>query len=141
MQSTLADTCLFDRTPQGFAVKNEHLKPLPELLKDTERIDYYRGYLKELTEAMSKGMRCDGYMAWSFIDNFEWKEGYIPAFGAVHVDRKNGEYTRTPKESTRWLKAFWDRAVDGESEQNGSKKTAVKGGAAAVPAEGISATA
>ncbi|KAG7562366.1 hypothetical protein FFLO_02146 [Filobasidium floriforme] len=99
-------------TEQGFAVKNEHLKPLPELLKDTERIDYYRGYLKALTEAISKGMRCDGYMAWSFIDNFEWKEGYIPAFGAVHVDRKNGEWTRTPKDSTKWLKSFWDRVVE-----------------------------
>lgn len=113
-------------------------------MRDTERIDYYRGYLRELTEAVQNGMRCDGYMAWSFIDNFEWKEGYIPAFGCVHVDRNSPEFTRTPKDSTRWLKSFWDRAVEGGEEKAGAgvkKASAVKGGENGVQAEGIAATA
>jgi len=127
---------------QGFCVKDEHLKPLPELVKDTERIDYYRGYLKELMEAVSRGMRCDGYMAWSFLDNFEWKEGYTPAFGVVHVDRSNGSYTRTPKDSTRWLKSFWDRAVEGKSEQVSTEaKKSVSKTTIEKPGETIEATA
>ena len=42
-------------------------------------------------------MPVKGYFEWSFIDNFEWAEGYSKKFGIVHVDYETGE--RTPKES------------------------------------------
>lgn len=39
-------------------------------------------------------------------------EGYVPDFGVTYVDFED-EYKRTPKDSARFLKAFWERAVDG----------------------------
>lgn len=37
------------------------------------------------------------YYHWSFVDNFEWREGESARFGIVHVDYESG--TRTVKES------------------------------------------
>lgn len=34
--------------------------------------------------------------------NFEWKEGYRPRFGVVHVDYK--DLSRTPKASALWFR-------------------------------------
>ncbi|MBR2930118.1 MAG: glycoside hydrolase family 1 protein [Clostridia bacterium] len=39
------------------------------------------------------------YYHWSFVDNFEWKEGESARFGIVHVDYESGE--RTVKASGR----------------------------------------
>jgi beta-glucosidase len=30
-------------------------------------------------------------MYWSFLDNYEWAEGFEPRFGLVEVDYKTGE--------------------------------------------------
>lgn len=108
---------------------NEHQKPIPEKVKDVERINYYRGYLKEVVEAVSRGVKIEGYFAWSFIRNFEWMEGYIPDFGVTYVDFEDN-FKRTPKDSARFLKAFWERAVDGKKDAitNGDlSKVAVNG--------------
>src|SRR5690348_17441432 len=44
--------------------------------------------------------RSEGYFHWSFIDNFEWAEGYKQRFGLVHCDYATGK--RTPKDSAAW---------------------------------------
>ena len=64
---------------------------------DPQRIDFLRRYLGELARGISDGADVRGYFHWSFLDNFEWAEGYKERFGLVHVD-----YTtlkRTPKQS------------------------------------------
>jgi beta-glucosidase len=38
-----------------------------------------------------------GYFCWSFLDNFEWAEGYQKRFGLVFVDY--GTQRRIPKAS------------------------------------------
>ncbi len=48
-------------------------------------------------------MPIQGYFQWSFIDNFEWAEGFSKKFGLVHVDYETGE--RTPKESANFYKS------------------------------------
>ncbi len=69
-------------------------------VRDTRRIEFYRGYLSELARAIADGADVRGYHAWSLLDNFEWAEGYNQRFGLVHVDFQTGK--RTLKESGRW---------------------------------------
>ena len=67
---------------------------------DPLRIDFTRRYLLELERAIDGGVPVEGYFHWSFIDNFEWAEGYKQRFGLVHCDYATG--TRTPKDSAAW---------------------------------------
>jgi beta-glucosidase len=67
---------------------------------DPLRIDFTRRYLLELERAIDGGIPVEGYFHWSFIDNFEWAEGYKQRFGLVHCDYATG--TRTLKDSAEW---------------------------------------
>ncbi len=67
---------------------------------DLHRRDYLRNYLRELHQAVADGIPVRGYFLWSFMDNFEWQDGYARRFGIVHVDYKTQR--RTPKLSARW---------------------------------------
>ena len=49
---------------------------------------------------MADGVDLRGFFVWSFLDNFEWAEGYAHRFGIVHVDFDT--LVRTPKASARW---------------------------------------
>ena len=67
---------------------------------DLHRRDYVRSYLREAHRAMADGVPLKGYFLWSFIDNFEWEDGYQRRFGIVHCDFKTQK--RTPKLSARY---------------------------------------
>ena len=69
-------------------------------VNDVRRVEFYRGYLTELANAISEGADVRGYHAWSLLDNFEWAEGYSQRFGLVHVDFKTQK--RTVKQSGSW---------------------------------------
>lgn len=56
------------------------------VVNDQDRIDYYNAHLNEVNNAISQGVKIDGYFAWSLMDNFEWAEGYLKRFGIVRVD-------------------------------------------------------
>jgi beta-glucosidase len=86
-------------------------------VRDPERIEYYREYLEAVGEAIEAGVPVIGYMAWSFMDNFEWAEGFSKRFGLVYVDYPT--QTRIPKQSAAWYRdviAAW-RAHHTEHEQ------------------------
>lgn len=70
------------------------------MVHDPERIDFLHRYLLELSKAVAEGVDLRGYMQWSFLDNFEWSEGYGERFGLVYVDYRTCD--RTPKDSARW---------------------------------------
>lgn len=72
----------------------------PRMLDDLHRREYYRTHLLHVHRAVAEGLPCRGYFAWSFLDNFEWAEGYAKRFGLVHVNFANQR--RTPKLSARW---------------------------------------
>jgi beta-glucosidase len=76
-------------------------------LADGQRTDYIARHIDAVGEAIRQGVRMQGYMVWSLLDNFEWASGYEKRFGIVHVDYSNQE--RTLKSSARWYADFLRR--------------------------------
>lgn len=72
------------------------------LVHDPDRIDYLNGYINAIAEAAKDGVPMAGYFAWSFMDNFEWAEGYNMRFGLVYLDYPSQK--RTPKQSAYWYR-------------------------------------
>ncbi|MGD9028178.1 MAG: GH1 family beta-glucosidase [Anaerolineae bacterium] len=83
--------CAFPDTPDGAG-----------FVQDWARIDFLRGHLRAVHEAIGAGADVRGYFVWSLMDNFEWAMGYGPRFGIVRVDYETLE--RTPKQSALWYK-------------------------------------
>jgi beta-glucosidase len=69
---------------------------------DPQRIDFLSRYIAEFHRAIQDGVEALGYFQWSFMDNFEWHEGYKHRFGLVHVDYQTQK--RTPKDSAFWYR-------------------------------------
>ena len=67
---------------------------------DLHRRDFLRNHLREAHRAIGDGVPLHGYFLWSFIDNFEWEDGYQRRFGIVHCDYAT--QVRTPKLSARY---------------------------------------
>lgn len=71
---------------------------------DHGRTSYIQRHIAAVAEAMRQGVRMQGYMVWSLMDNFEWASGYEKRFGIVHVDYAT--QVRTLKDSARWYRDF-----------------------------------
>jgi len=71
---------------------------------DTQRIRYLERHIDAVGEAVAAGVKVDGYLVWSLMDNFEWAFGYERRFGVTHVDYATQQ--RTLKDSALALKAF-----------------------------------
>jgi beta-glucosidase len=69
---------------------------------DVERVEYLATYIDAVARARDEGVPVDGYFVWSFLDNFEWAEGYSKRFGIVYVDYPTQE--RVPKDSFHWYR-------------------------------------
>lgn len=67
---------------------------------DPNRIDFLERYLYQLQRAIDDGVDVRGYFLWTFLDNFEWTNGYHERFGLVYVDYRNQQ--RIVKDSARW---------------------------------------
>lgn len=83
-------------------LSNKDWVALDGKVHDEARIDFLKRYLGALEKSQQDGADIRGYFQWSFMDNYEWAEGYRERFGLVHVDFTNGK--RTPKESFYWYK-------------------------------------
>jgi len=98
-------------TENGTSLKNENNIPLPDVLDDEFRCEYFRGYINALADAYKEdGVKVAGYLAWSFMDNFEWAEGYETRFGVTYVDYNDGQ-KRYPKKSARVVGETFDKLV------------------------------
>lgn len=71
---------------------------------DDQRKQYLQTHLEEVLRAQREGVNVKGYFVWTFLDNFEWAEGYHPRFGLVHVDFKTQK--RIIKDSGNWYRQF-----------------------------------
>lgn len=87
-------------TENGYC--NTDFVHLDGAVRDPQRIDFLRRYLREIRRACDEGMPVAGYFYWSILDNFEWAEGYKDRFGLVHVDYATQK--RTPKDSYHWYR-------------------------------------
>jgi beta-glucosidase len=71
---------------------------------DVKRLQFIKDYLAQVLRAKQEGVNVGGYFVWSFMDNFEWAEGYRPRFGLVYTNFKTQE--RTIKTSGKWYSQF-----------------------------------
>ncbi len=74
--------------------------PVNGEVQDLHRRECIRNYLAQLRSAMKDGVPVKGYFLWSFMDNYEWEDGYQRRFGIVYNDFATQR--RTPKLSARW---------------------------------------
>jgi len=88
-------------TENGAAFKDEVVNGE---INDVKRIQYLKDYLQQVLKAKNEGVDIGGYFIWSFLDNFEWAEGYRPKLGIVAVDYKTQK--RTIKASGKWFSDF-----------------------------------
>ncbi|MEO8112187.1 MAG: GH1 family beta-glucosidase [Ginsengibacter sp.] len=74
------------------------------LVDDPGRTKYLRDNVSQLLRARREGVNVTGYFIWTFLDNFEWAEGYYPRFGLVYVDFETQK--RIVKSSGNWYAKF-----------------------------------
>lgn len=88
-------------TENGTAVDTKN-KPT----EDEKRIRFMNKHLHMVMQAKQIGVPVFGYFPWTFMDNFEWAEGYRSdsSFGMVYIDRKTME--RIPKKSYFWYQSL-----------------------------------
>jgi beta-glucosidase len=73
-------------------------------VKDQERIAFFEQYLHQIHLAKQEGVPVDGYFVWSFLDNFEWAEGFTQRFGLIYTDYHT--QNRHIKDSGYWFQSF-----------------------------------
>ena len=94
-------------TENGVDAPGEAETPLPAVLNDTFRVEYFQGYLDSVFEAKdTRGVNVQGYFAWSLLDNFEWNDGYHCRFGLHYVDYSSPDLTRYRKKSAEFITKY-----------------------------------
>ena len=68
---------------------------------DRNRIDFLEKYLYQVQRAIEDGVDLRGYFQWTFLDNFEWANGYNDRFGLIFVDYQTQQ--RYVKDSAFWF--------------------------------------
>ena len=80
-------------------------------VQDRRRIAYLAEHFAAAHRALQSGVPLAGFFVWSFMDNFEWADGYKQRFGLVHIDFETQK--RTIKDSAYWYKEVIE--TNGES--------------------------
>ncbi len=68
---------------------------------DEQRQWWITQTLLAMQRALDNGVRLEGYLHWSLLDNFEWDKGFWPRFGLAQVDETTKERTLRP--SALWF--------------------------------------
>lgn len=76
---------------------------------DTNRAWYIEDLVKWSHQALEDGVMLKGFSYWSFVDNFEWAEGYKQKFGLIDLDFKTKE--RIPRKSAFFYKNICESNV------------------------------
>ncbi len=79
---------------------------------DTRRARFIIDHLREVEHALQDGVDIQGYLHWSLLDNFEWRDGFDPRFGLIAVDYHTMK--RTPRASASvYQKIIAHNGLDG----------------------------
>lgn len=73
------------------------------VIEDDYRIDFIKGHLKYVHQALEEGVYVKGYHMWTCMDNWSWTNAYKNRYGFISVDLED-EGKRTIKKSGRWFK-------------------------------------
>ncbi|ESO98171.1 hypothetical protein LOTGIDRAFT_174304 [Lottia gigantea] len=85
---------------------------------DTDRVEFYTLYLNEVLKAIDLDkINVKGYMAWSLLDNFEWRSGTSQKFGLYQVDFTDPARPRKAKASA----AFYYKLIKDNGFEPGSE--------------------
>ena len=74
---------------------------------DDYRIDYLRGHIQAISDAIDDGVEMMGYCPWSVMDLLSSHQGFRKRYGFIYVDKDddgNGTLRRTKKKSFDWYK-------------------------------------
>ncbi len=71
-------------------------------VQDPRRLDFLASHLGAAGRAIQAGAPLEALFLWSFLDNFEWNEGFGKRFGLVWVDFSTQQ--RVIKDSGLWLR-------------------------------------
>jgi len=74
-------------------------------VEDEDRVAFLDGYLRAMHRAIEAGCNVKGYFVWSFLDNFEWAEGYDLRFGLIRVEPDS--LRRVPKRSFDFMRSVY----------------------------------
>ena len=85
-------------TENGAAFADE--KRSKDRIQDDDRVEYFKGHLQAVCDAIKHGCHVTRYYAWSLLDNFEWGLGYSKRFGIIRVDYDTQK--RTIKDSGKY---------------------------------------
>jgi beta-glucosidase len=77
-------------------------------ISDPERRQYLVAHIEAVAQVIAQGAPVQGYFVWSFMDNFEWGEGYSKRFGLVYIDYPTQR--RIVKDSGHWYRDLLARA-------------------------------
>merc|ERR1712046_87001 len=71
--------------------------------EDRFREEFLHRAARNVSQCISDGVKVLGYTYWSFLDSWEFQEGFSCIMGLVAVDRESGSFTRSPKHSATVL--------------------------------------
>jgi beta-glucosidase len=86
----------------------ENGAPFPDTLSpdghvdDPRRLKVLHDHFAAAHRAIGEGVNLESFHVWSFMDNFEWAEGYSQRWGIVYVDFATQR--RYPKRSALWYR-------------------------------------
>ncbi|EEE68974.1 hypothetical protein OsJ_27885 [Oryza sativa Japonica Group] len=94
-------------TENGTDEANNSTIPISEALKDETRIGFHYKHLQFVHKAIQEGVKVKGYFTWTFMDCFEFGDGFKDRFGLIYVDRAT--LARFRKKSSYWFADFLRR--------------------------------
>ncbi|WAT24215.1 glycoside hydrolase family 1 protein [Aerococcus urinaeequi] len=93
----------------GMGVEGEaKFKNADGMIEDDYRIDFLKGHLAYVHQAIEEGCNVKGYHMWTCMDNWSWMNAYKNRYGLISVDLDNDK-KRTIKKSGYWFKEVSDQ--------------------------------